>query len=290
MTNPTAHSSRKAGKSNVVTFAAAIGGSVGLLSIIALGLAISIMRRRALAARRDRHDSSSLHTDASEDTPHMSGPAPFVPRFFPGTQLPADPPPYYNESDSIRSFGSDDNQRMHGLSGPYRGRTTHPRDRSYADIPPSTPPPPLDDAVLPPPPFGVAIITRPSPTHPIPPASSSPYALRHPSILSAPPPQPPSPAPILPPGIVGDSQTDLRQLPTNSTAAVTTTATTARTMPADMITPISPSGIESPIPMRTALPLSLSTTSDLSHPPSSSPSSRPLQNSAGGRGNDERIS
>ncbi|KAF8645619.1 hypothetical protein AX16_007701 [Volvariella volvacea WC 439] len=140
----------QAKKHNTVTFAAAVGGSVGVLTLVALGLAFSIIRRRRLAILRERRerDSESLHTNGSEDSPHMSGPAPFVPRFFPGT-VPPDPPPYADTEPSAASSQDTD-------------RTSHPRDTSYADIPPSTPPPPLDDAIFPPPPpFPVAIASPP---------------------------------------------------------------------------------------------------------------------------------
>ncbi|TFK65874.1 hypothetical protein BDN72DRAFT_962204 [Pluteus cervinus] len=174
-------------KHNTITFAAAVGGSVGVLSLVALGLALNIIRRRRLSARRDRlTDGDSLHTNGSEDTPRMMGPAPFIPRYFPGTRIPTDPPPY---EPSLSSLTSPPHTRNHilshprhgrhvrtqsiqstdedGLSGPYAGRITHPIDRSYADIPPSSTPPlpevPLDDLGMdlppPPPPFGVAIAT-----------------------------------------------------------------------------------------------------------------------------------
>ncbi|KAI0060131.1 hypothetical protein BV25DRAFT_985255 [Artomyces pyxidatus] len=87
-------------KSNVGTFAGVVGGSVGVLGTIAACLAFSIYRRRQLSAKRQRqerrhpsNDADSFHTDASEDGPPMQGPAPFVPRFFPGT-VPVAPPPY----------------------------------------------------------------------------------------------------------------------------------------------------------------------------------------------------
>ena len=86
-------------KHNVRTFAGAVGGSVGVLAAVSTCLAISICRRRRRSARqhpRDREpqsDARSFHTDASEDPPEMQGPAPFTPRYFPGT-TPLSPPPY----------------------------------------------------------------------------------------------------------------------------------------------------------------------------------------------------
>src|SRR5688572_8353693 len=87
---------RTARKHNIATFAGAVGGSVGVLGLFSLCLAISIIRRRHLAAKRERRerDHESLHTNGSDDSPNMSGPAPFVPRFFPDTVIPSEPPTY----------------------------------------------------------------------------------------------------------------------------------------------------------------------------------------------------
>ncbi|TFY50798.1 hypothetical protein EVG20_g11323, partial [Dentipellis fragilis] len=81
-------SSAKTKEHNIATFGGAVGGSVGLLAVIASCLALSIYRRRrrsALRQRRERHnaysssdadaDVESFHTDASEDGPPMQGPA-----------------------------------------------------------------------------------------------------------------------------------------------------------------------------------------------------------------------
>lgn len=128
-----------------------MGGVVGALALFSLGLALSIIRRRRLAAARDKQDNES-RPNGPDDSPHMSGPAPFVPRFFPDTVIPTEPPTYMvalatnaNNSTLLSSL----------TSSPYA-----PTTRSYADIPPSTPPP-LEDAPLmpPPPPFPG---TRPS--------------------------------------------------------------------------------------------------------------------------------
>ncbi|KAF9468346.1 hypothetical protein BDZ94DRAFT_782002 [Collybia nuda] len=86
-------------KRNVATFAGAIGGSVGVLAVISLCLALSIIKRRRNYNQRERRarDRSSLHTNASDDSPPMIGPAPFIPRFFPGTTVTStysDPPSY----------------------------------------------------------------------------------------------------------------------------------------------------------------------------------------------------
>ncbi|KAF8884470.1 hypothetical protein BD779DRAFT_777129 [Infundibulicybe gibba] len=141
---------------NVATFGGAVGGSVGVLGVFALGLAISIIRRRRLSARRDRLARESLCNNGAEDSPPMSGPAPFVPRFFPGTIIPTDPPPYSASVSSSITLSRTMPMVSTGVATLYR----HPPDMSYADVPPSTPPP-LDDGIIimtpPPPPFGAAI-------------------------------------------------------------------------------------------------------------------------------------
>ncbi|KAI0742537.1 hypothetical protein C8Q80DRAFT_1108267, partial [Daedaleopsis nitida] len=153
---------------NIATFAGAVGGSVGLLAVLSLSLAISIYRRRLRAARRDRRyrrsqnrsnpdfDSESFHTDGSEDSPPMQGPAPFVPRYFPGTVVPAPPPPYSLPVEQTVSL----------LSSISPVPWAPPRipalgeDISYADRPPPTPPPLPEDGLedyFAPPSFSVAI-------------------------------------------------------------------------------------------------------------------------------------
>ncbi|KAI0370970.1 hypothetical protein BV20DRAFT_228999 [Pilatotrama ljubarskyi] len=156
-------SSAPAPKSNnIATFAGAVGGSVGLLAVLALSLAISIYRRRVRAARRDRHlrqarnvdfDGESFHTDASEDSPPMHGPAPFIPRYFPGTVVPAPPPPYSPPSEQTAALLAAASPVSSPLWAP--PRIPGPgEDASYADRPPPTPPPlpedGLDDYFAPP--------------------------------------------------------------------------------------------------------------------------------------------
>ncbi|KAI0299050.1 hypothetical protein B0F90DRAFT_1858856 [Multifurca ochricompacta] len=115
-------------KHDTATFAGAVGGSVGVLAIISACLAFSIYRRRRLSAQRqlgDREhqfDAQSFHTHTSEDSPSMHGPAPFIPRYFPGT-IPAAPPPY---------FGS-----VEGSSVPTTLNTSS--EVSYHFIPPPVP-------------------------------------------------------------------------------------------------------------------------------------------------------
>ena len=115
--------------------------------MFSLGIAISIIRRRCLAARRDRLDKEANPTS---DTASMSGPMPFVPRFFPDTIIPQDPPNY---NDALSSANHNNTPLLASLvSSVYSSR-----QRSYADIPPSTSPPPLEE--LPPPPFPMALST-----------------------------------------------------------------------------------------------------------------------------------
>ena len=135
---------------NIATFAGAVGGSVGLLAVLALSLAISIYRRRLRSRRRDRRhrrrsnpdfDSESFHTDGSDDGPPMQGPVPFVPRYFPGTVVPAPPPPYSPPADATTALLSSmsPSWSASGLPGP-------DVDTSYADRPPPSPPPLPEDS------------------------------------------------------------------------------------------------------------------------------------------------
>ncbi|KAG6843802.1 hypothetical protein H0H87_000259 [Tephrocybe sp. NHM501043] len=169
---------QKKKKHNIATFGGAIGGSVGVLALVALGLAFSIIKRRRNYERRER----ALMSEASDDSPRMIGPRPFVPRFFPGTE-PAnndtstpnpDGPPPYIESFSGSGSGSDtshSHSHSHSTSHETPAPPSPPQMRSirtlsefenpppvtvsyivhlplsgpgssYADIPPSTPPPP----------------------------------------------------------------------------------------------------------------------------------------------------
>ncbi|KAG6853124.1 hypothetical protein C0991_006734 [Blastosporella zonata] len=151
-------------KNNIATFAGAIGGSVGVLALLALGLAFSIIKRRRNYERRER---AALQSD---DSPRMIGPRPFVPRFFPGTN--PDPPPYVESTSGSTSDGSyslspsHETPQMRSSELVPVSRPAHipGQESSYADIPPSTPPPRLDDAHLltPPPPFGAAIASTPA--------------------------------------------------------------------------------------------------------------------------------
>ncbi|KII90227.1 hypothetical protein PLICRDRAFT_40423 [Plicaturopsis crispa FD-325 SS-3] len=145
---------------NVATFGGAVGGSFGVLTVLGLGLAFSIYRRRRISSRRERlrrqeeAEQNTLHTNDSEDGPPMQGPAPFVPRYFPGT-VPTAPPPYVPRSAPLLSALQTDPvpasiEPPPGASSGVR-LSTSSDSMSYADRPP-----PLDDAIAPPP-FGVAV-------------------------------------------------------------------------------------------------------------------------------------
>lgn len=158
---------RSTKRHNIATFAGAVGGSVGVLALVSLGLAFSIIKRRRNYERRERlNQRELLHTDASDDSPPEAGPAPFVPRFFPGTHVPADPPPYV-ESLSTSSTSDASHPALPSMvsssviPASYNAHLARSLDRSYADVPPSSPPPPLDDILPPPPPFALAINPRP---------------------------------------------------------------------------------------------------------------------------------
>ncbi|KAL4257043.1 hypothetical protein AB1N83_012145 [Pleurotus pulmonarius] len=148
---------------NIATFAGAVGGSVGVLAIFAAGLAISIYYRRVRSARRLRRerDNESLHTEGSEDSPRMYGPAPFVPRYFPGT-VPTAPPPYIPTT-SRSSLSSPDSSPASPYSPLMSSASSIPVTMTYADLPPALPLR-LEDVLLaddvppvPPPSFGEAI-------------------------------------------------------------------------------------------------------------------------------------
>jgi hypothetical protein len=137
---------RKAKKHSIATFAGAIGGSVGVLAVISLGLAISIIRRRRIYNRRERlsQDRSSLHTNASDDSPPMIGPRNFVPKYFPGTQIPSDPPPYIESMSMSSSTTNAASSPMMSSSitvpASYPAHLARIRDTSYVNVPPASPP------------------------------------------------------------------------------------------------------------------------------------------------------
>lgn len=141
---------------NVATFGGAVGGSVGVLCVIAICLAASLIRRRRRSAKRDRrrnrrggYASSDTESYTSgggsialpEDGPQMQGPVGFVPRYFPGT-VPAAPPPYA-PGDRPLSPNETTPLSYDDLSPHLDG------DEPYADVPPSfnvaiaSPEPPL---------------------------------------------------------------------------------------------------------------------------------------------------
>ena len=159
-------------KHNIATFAGAVGGSVGVLGLFALGLALNILRRRRQSARRDLLDRESLHrvhTNGSDDSPNMSGPTPFVPRYFPGTVIPPPDPPAYTVA------VASNHNRLTSLTSSTGSTYSNPH-RSYADIPPASPPPPLDE-IQPPPPFPDAIPSPPSTTRTLHRAAGLPHSI-----------------------------------------------------------------------------------------------------------------
>ncbi|KAJ7749626.1 hypothetical protein B0H16DRAFT_1724896 [Mycena metata] len=120
------------------TFAAALASSLGVLGILCFGTAFSIYRRRQLAARRER-----LERENAPPLAPMSGPVPFIPRYFPGTVVHSVPPPYAPSNTSSSSSLS----ALAAISEPLLAHTG-----TYVDFPP-----PLDEIA--PPSFGDAITT-----------------------------------------------------------------------------------------------------------------------------------
>lgn len=166
---------RSSRQHNIATFAGAVGGSVGFLSILALGLCISIKTRRVRAAARERREHATYAEtftgrdhgnvdDEDEDTafglvgpsrrrPVMSqaSPAPFIPRYFPGS-TPASPPPYVEEGVAIPTsiaMNRDSDRIVSSTTVPLEISVPPPMfdlqrtitgSYSYADRPPPTPP------------------------------------------------------------------------------------------------------------------------------------------------------
>ncbi|KAJ3825763.1 hypothetical protein EV361DRAFT_892932 [Lentinula raphanica] len=160
---------------NIGTFAGAVGGSVGVLGTLAFCLFLSIWTRRRRSAKRERLEQArERELAASRNIPPIIGPAPFIPRYFPRIN-PAAPPPYVGPSHNVQ-----DTSFFHTTSPPspvtesnlpplYVAPATSSNPLTYADIPPSTPPPPLSGQIAsieahwialppsPPPPFGETI-------------------------------------------------------------------------------------------------------------------------------------
>ncbi|KIJ64343.1 hypothetical protein HYDPIDRAFT_112340 [Hydnomerulius pinastri MD-312] len=136
-------------RKDALTFGLAIGFSVGVLALLGAGVAISLFRRRKIAERRDRlereqHTAIYANTNGPEIV--MQGPAPFIPRYFPGTIAPHPDPPPYDPRDvplppslSSHSRGEEgDGTALHADTFP--GLTAHSVDDAEADISPPTPP------------------------------------------------------------------------------------------------------------------------------------------------------
>lgn len=144
-----ASSARPKNNNNIATFGGAVGGSVGVLALLFLGLAFSIIRRRKKSALRDSLERSLR--------PEMIGPSNFVERFFPHDPMdqtqteivvPSVPPPTYGAALSSPTTGAStpfsSNLGPHSLHAPSR-------TLSYADIPPASLPPTPSLDQLPPP-------------------------------------------------------------------------------------------------------------------------------------------
>ncbi|KAL5525147.1 hypothetical protein ACEPAF_9016 [Sanghuangporus sanghuang] len=166
---------------NIATFAGAVGSSFGFLSVVALALCISIRCRRHRARVRenrvreafaenftaldhgeygpDDHEEGGIDRQRG-DGPVMvqANPAPFVPRYFPGS-LPASPPPYISEGGdrvvAISPITTSINRAGLPVAVPstlppmialptatldLQRTTTNNSSTSYADRPPPTPP------------------------------------------------------------------------------------------------------------------------------------------------------
>lgn len=82
-------------KHNVATFAGAVAGSLGVVTVFAIGLCFSIYWRRRKSALRERRDRETQQGDGRT----MVGPQPFIPRYFPGTVPPPYTPVFPNEDD-----------------------------------------------------------------------------------------------------------------------------------------------------------------------------------------------
>ncbi|KAJ7500783.1 hypothetical protein B0H11DRAFT_2189203 [Mycena galericulata] len=131
-----------ASQKGTASFAGAVAGSLGVLGILCFGTGISILLRRKRAAKRERLERGNAPLPAL-----LSGPASFIPRYFPGTVLHATPPTY------DASESSHDAAQLTAVSEPLLTSGTEAPaspSRGYADIPPP------DDA---PPSFGHAITT-----------------------------------------------------------------------------------------------------------------------------------
>jgi len=108
--SPTSNAPKTTTKKDVVSFAAAIGSVVGVLSALALGTCLSLCCRRRKARKRAallRAEEEAA--EIREFGGRVQGPRPFRPRYFPGTLPPFDPdepeviPPAYEsgEGESI---------------------------------------------------------------------------------------------------------------------------------------------------------------------------------------------
>lgn len=146
-----------------MSFAAAIGSVVGILTLLAFGTFISLFCRRRKAKRR----LALLHAEQEEAEireygGRLQGPQPFRPRYFPGTLPPFDP-----------------EEEEGNIPPPYESSEGEPL--VIAPLPPPPPPPP------PPPIFAETLqvreVSNSTPVS-IAPVSSPPLSLRRSSVIS----------------------------------------------------------------------------------------------------------
>ncbi|KAF8630092.1 hypothetical protein AX17_005490 [Amanita inopinata Kibby_2008] len=144
-------------RSDVVRIAAAIGVSIGVITLIAIVFAVAVIRRHLRHQERQRrHGHLRRQSTSPMQPPPVSGPEPFVPRYFPGTVLPSEPPSY----DTVSTFTGRNSGVLNALRDDgFADRLEdlgEEQDLSYAEVPPPSPPPPLalpEDVLPPPPPF-----------------------------------------------------------------------------------------------------------------------------------------
>lgn len=123
---------------------------MGVLFLVSACLAASIIRRRRRTRQRlnpsnppEDSNTSSLFTNGSHDRPPpMQGPAPFVPRYFPGTVLlePLPPPPYESRRSSTSTLQALTPGVPNDAGEAQRSTRVRSRVESY-DRPPRTPSP-----------------------------------------------------------------------------------------------------------------------------------------------------
>lgn len=103
-----------------MTFGVAIGSTFGVLLLVALGLFISIYRRRRKSAERAERERR-LETREAPDRPsgpEMRGLQPFIPQHFPGVVVPQSWPSPHLIPETSSDSGIEALGPSHGLDGP----------------------------------------------------------------------------------------------------------------------------------------------------------------------------